>query len=154
LSFPLAGFLPVLQGNVHPKTAVMETFILEKDIAVLYVTADSFPQGIEAAFDRIKQLVPAEGRILFGLSAPEGGPIVYKAAVEEKAKGEAEKYGCQETVIKKGKYIVSELKNWKEHVTEIGKIFDRLINSRPDLVAPCVEWYHGKDVRCMVRIAE
>jgi len=131
----------------------METYHLDHDISVFCVTAFSFPAGIEHAFDALKKQLPDAGeRIYFGLSYPDKGTIVYKAAVQETEQGEAEKYGCERFVIQKGDYVSRKLEQWEKNIPMIGNIFQELIHSRPDLVAPCIEWYQGKDVLCLVRI--
>ena len=63
----------------------MEEITINEDIKILYVTAKSFPQGIQEATDKLQKIVPfSANRNYFGVSRPEnGGKIVYRAATEE-----------------------------------------------------------------------
>ena len=73
----------------------MEIFFLSEDVKVFYLTAESFPAGVLAAFQKLHSLIPDSlGRTTFGIShADKNGNIIYKAAVEESFEGEAEKPG-------------------------------------------------------------
>ena len=51
--------------------------------------AKSFPEGILEAHQTLHALVPySQNRKYFGISRPENGNIVYKAAAEELIEGE------------------------------------------------------------------
>lgn len=133
----------------------MENFILEQAIKVFCVTATSFPDGIKSAHETLHSLVPfSNERKYFGLSRPENGVIIYKAAAEEKKAGEGESLGCETIVIKSGRYICLTVLDFMNDITAIGKAFQELL-TRPDLDPEgyCVEWYlNEKDVKCMIRI--
>ncbi len=133
----------------------METITLDHDIKVFYTTAKSFPDGIMDAYGELFKFVPpSSGRIYYGLSRPENGGVIYKAAVEETYPGEAEKFNLKTLIIKKGNYISSVLTDWMKDTTQIGRVFTELI-AQPGLDPEgyCVEWYFSeKDVRCMVRL--
>lgn len=130
----------------------METHYLTQNIALIGTRAAVFPDGIEAAFDALKNHFPDwEQRTLYGLSWPDKNKITYVAAITEKEEGELLKPGCEKFVLKKGEYVVEELKDWEQQMQKIGEIFQKLIHSRNDLEAPCVEWYQGKNLLCMVR---
>lgn len=147
----------------------METITLGNDITVFYITAKSFPDGIMDAHQALHALVPFSiDRKYFGISRPENGVIVYKAAAEEISHGEAEKFNCPRHVIKKGKYIYLTIIDYKKDVQSIRKAFDELL-SHPGLDPHgyCVEWYLPtaqagpptgqavlNDVKCMVRLKE
>jgi len=57
----------------------------------LCVSADSFPQGVEAAFKKLREsLPPTNDRKFYGISyLQENKGIIYKAAVEESFEGES-----------------------------------------------------------------
>jgi len=134
----------------------METIKLENGITVMYVTAESFPNGVLAAHQKLHSLIPfSTERKYFGLSRPEGdGGIVYKAAAEVLESGEAEKLNLETIVIKKGNYISVTLHDYMKDLTAIGTTFQQMI-ARPDIDPEgyCVEWYlSDKDVQCMVRL--
>lgn len=136
----------------------MEKYILDRDVPLICVTADSFPNGVMAAHQKLHGLVPADsGRMYYGLSRPEGGgPIVYRAAVEEASDGEAEKLGCERLVLKKGIYISIFIQDFCDNPPSIGMAFQQLISEHgidPDGI--CVEMYlTERDVRCMVRLED
>ncbi len=134
----------------------METYILENDIKVFCVTAKSFPNGIMEAFEKLHASVKTGDRgRQFGISRPNSkGQIVYKAALEELREGDAERFGCEPFVIKKGSYIFVDSLNFMKDLPSIGKAFHEL-TSQPgiDPNGYCVEWYlNQNDVRCMVRL--
>ena len=133
----------------------MENFILEQAIKVFCVTATSFPDGIKSAHEALHSLVPfSNERKYFGLSRPENGVIIYKAAAEEKKAGEGESLGCETIVIKSGQYVCLTVLDFMNDITAISKAFQELL-TRPDLDPEgyCVEWYlNEKDVKCMIRI--
>jgi len=134
----------------------METYILKEDIKLLCVNADSFPQGVEAAFKKLHGLLSTmNGRKLYGISYPkENKEIIYKAAAEESFEGEGEKLKLETFVIKKGKYIGTRIVNYMDHIESVGNTFKKIIGDpRIDPQGCCVEVYlNEKDVRCMVRL--
>lgn len=134
----------------------METFQLNNDISVFYVTAKSFPDGVMAAYDALREMLPKnETRTFFGISRPdEKGIIVYKAAVEEKYEGEGKEHGCETFIIKQGTYLTETIYNWKKKMEMFQVNFNKLIaDQRMDTDFPCIEWYDGDDkVVCMVRL--
>ena len=135
----------------------MENYELVRDINVLYVSANSFPDGIKAAFEKLESEIPPEdNRTVFGLSWPDrNGKIMYKAAFEEKFPGEGKKYGLNSFVIKKGSYISELVNNFTSDVSQIGKTFERLLTYADiDPNGFCVEWYKAPDdVLCMVPLS-
>jgi len=135
----------------------METTTLDNDIKVFYITAKSFPDGVLDAHNKLRALVPfTTGRKYFGISRPENGGIVYKAAAEEIKQGEAEKLNCDTLVLKKGKYICLTINDFMKDTQSVGRAFRELL-SYPDLDPQgyCVEWYlNDKDVKCMIRLKE
>lgn len=135
----------------------MEEITLNEDIKVLYVTAKSFPQGIQEATDKLHKIVPfSANRNYFGVSRPEnGGAIVYRAATEEKENGEAEKLNCDTLVLKKGKYVCLTVNDFRKDKMSIGRAFEELLK-QPNLDPQgyCVEWYATDKelVKCMIRL--
>lgn len=133
-----------------------EIITIEKDIKVFYITASSFPEGIVDAHQKLHSIVPFSiERKYLGISRPENGEIVYKAAVEESYTGEAEKYKCDTLILSKGNYISLKIHNYKQDVSSIEKAFKQLlIVPGLDPQGYCVEWYlnNEDDVRCMIRL--
>ena len=136
---------------------MMETITLNNDIKVFYITAKSFPDGVLDAHNKLHALVPfSTDRKYFGISRPENGTIVYKAAAEEINPGEAEKLKCDTLVLKKGKYICLIVNDYMKDIQSIERAFKKLL-SYPGLDPKgyCVEWYlNDKDVKCMIRLEE
>lgn len=132
----------------------MEVFKLEKDINVFCVQAKSFPHEIGKAFGVLINSLPTiEGRTFFGISYQDKNRgMIYNAAVLESYEGEGEHYGFNTYIIKKGEYFSQMLKDWKKDETSIGQTFKKMSELRTDTVFPCIEWYQGDDVLCMVRI--
>ncbi|MFN7118939.1 MAG: transcriptional regulator [Saprospiraceae bacterium] len=134
----------------------MSLFQLEKDIQVLCVTADSFPNGIAAAFQKVHALVPnSNERKTFGISyANQAGDIIYKAAVSGKDENEAETLGLETFIIKRGTYISTIIHNYMQATSAIGEAFSQMLNDpRIDPQGACIEWYiNDKEVQCMVRL--
>lgn len=134
----------------------MNTVQIEIDIPVIYETAESFPEGIQAAFDTLhKKLGEKKKRRIFGMSRPEGKKgIVYRACAEELFPGEAEKLNLPKLVISAGTYYCTEIKDVMKDPSQIGDAFHNyLYKSDIDPDGYCVEWYSedNKDVKCMIR---
>lgn len=132
----------------------MEIYHLTVGLNILYVTADAFPEGIEAAFDKLKRILSDGGtRTLFGISKPERGQIVYKAGALENDPKEARHYHLPTFTLEKGDYLCETIGNWESNVPEIGDIFMKLLKDpRLDPATYCIEWYKEADVMCMVKI--
>jgi len=134
----------------------MEVYELKNGMKIFCVRAKSFPNDIGKAFGVLINLLPTiEGRTFFGVSYQDKNrDMIYNAAVLESFEGEGETYGCETSIIKKGEYLAEMLKGWKKNETSIGITFRKLADARTDTVFPCVEWYQGDDVMCMVLIEE
>ena len=135
----------------------MEITAIDKDIKVLYEQASTFPAGVKAAHDKLHSLFPfSMQRRYYGISRPENGAIVYKAAVEEIEDGESERFGLPAMVIKKGNYISAVINDFMKDIPAIGRTFQQLL-AHPgiDPDGYCIEWYFNmQDVQCMVRLKE
>ena len=136
----------------------MQTFNLENDIQIFYVTAKSYPEGILAAHQQLHAMVPfSYERKYFGLSRPENNSgIVYRAATEETFEGEAEKYNCETLTINKGQYLSLIISNYRQDLPSIGIAFQKLL-SQPNIDPQgyCIEWYISEPaVNCLVRLKD
>jgi hypothetical protein len=142
----------VLQLN----TTQMQVYNLDKDRKIFCVRAEFFPFHIKEAFAELIHKIPStDGRTFFGISYQDkSGDIIYKAAVEESFDGEGRTLGFESFLIKKGEYLVETVKDWKKDESIIGTTFRRLTNTEFDCTFPCVEWYQGQDVICMVRLSQ
>lgn len=132
----------------------MDSFILGEDIKVVFVTATSFPDGVDRAHIQLHALLPEkERRRFFGISWPnENGEIVYKAAADIIESDEAEKLGLETFTIKKGPYNSFFIKDFMQDIGSIKRAFKVLIAQHEvDPDGYCLEWYIGdNDVKCMV----
>lgn len=132
----------------------MNTYKLDNDIYTICVKAYSFPEGITDAFDKLKTFMPeATGRTLYGISRPENGNIVYRAAVSA-GKEEAEEKEAENFTIKAGNYITETPVDWETHKERIGDTFQTLL-AHPDIdpEGACIEWYQvNGELVCMVRL--
>src|SRR6186713_3028659 len=134
----------------------MENYTLKEDINIICVAADSFPDGILPAFEKLHQLVPGK-RKTYGISRPDKDrKIIYKAGAEELSLGEAEKLHLEKFVLKKGNYISIDIPDFMKNVPAIGKAFEQLLaDPRIDPEGACIECYFNeRDVKCMVRIIQ
>lgn len=133
----------------------MDTYMVDEDLTVFYVEADSFPEGVSTAFHTLMEKLPyTEGRTFFGISHPDKtGRIIYRAGVREAYEGEAKKYGHKTFIIKRGIYRIETITDWQGKESHIGEAFRRLLRDpNLDMQGACVEWYTGDDVMCMVRL--
>src|SRR5690606_18383737 len=106
----------------------METTTIEKDITIFFETAATYPEGILEVHQRLHKKVPfTTERNYFGVSRPEKGTIVYRAGTEEMQNGEAEKYGCERLVLKKGAYLSLIVYGFRQDPEKIGDAFRELL---------------------------
>lgn len=132
----------------------MEKYTIGQDITVFYVEADTFPEGVGAAFQKMFSfLLPSHKRRFYGISYPNPqGNIIYKAAVEEAFPGEGKENGFNTYIIKKGEYCSELVPNWKKDESVVGKTFQQLLkHPHLDPQGYCLEIYvNERDVRCLV----
>lgn len=136
----------------------MEINHCTNDIPVMYITAESFPNGALAAHQALHAKVPyAVERGYYGISWLEQGKIRYLAAAAELHVGEAKQLGLDIFIIKKGSYICEALPDFQKDISAIGKTFERLLaDPRIDPQGYCLETYSkdGKDMQCMVKLKD
>ncbi len=135
----------------------MEKYTLDKDLYMICVRADSFPEGILEAVQKLKQTESSiANRTLYGISHGSDNGIMYWAAVEEAFKGEAYIFGLDQYTIKKGTYATETLRNIRGNEQRIGQTFYSLLSHpKLDETGECIEWYkNDNEVECMVRILE
>ena len=133
----------------------METVIIEKDIQIVCLTAKSFPEGIQDAHQQLHAIIPfSKERRYFGLSRPENGIIVYKAAAEVLENDKEASFNCESMVIEKGNYRCMTILEYKKDLQRISKAFEELLSYNDfDPNGYCIEWYHSdEDLKCMVRL--
>ena len=133
----------------------MEHVNLAEGIEVYSMPAKSFPDCVLEAHQALHGIVPFDGkRNYFGLSRPEHGTIVYKAAAEVLPSDPAFSELARQT-IPEGEYLGIRVEDFRNDIKAIGEAFQELIH-RPgiDPEGYCVEWYQNNDtVVCMVKLA-
>ncbi len=129
----------------------MENIILNNDIKVFYIEADSFRM---ACWLRIKSYALFYWQKILWNVTPGKWENSYRAATEETEEGEVEKFNCNILIIKKGHYISITIHDYMNNMQRFQPAFQELI-TQPDLDPKgyCVEWYLSqKDAKCMVRL--
>ena len=142
----------------------MENFKLENNIDLFCIKADSFPEGIKAAHQKLVSIAKPMGkRNYFGVSYLYDDEILYMAAAEINSSEEIIPPGCKTYTLKKGNYISFYITDFTKDLTQIEKAFKSLVaDPRIDEEGCCAECYFpegtdgttAKDVRCMVRLAD
>jgi hypothetical protein len=137
----------------------MKKIVIEKDLTIFYVTAQSYPDGISDAIQKLHSLIPfSVNRKYINVSRPEkNGEIVYRAGATEIEGGDLNKFDSQELVVKKGEYYCIEVDDFRADISAIGKAFEKLLSqTNIDPQGYCIEWYSNdkETVKCMVRINE
>lgn len=130
-----------------------QTYNVDKDINVICFKADTFPEGIQGAYDRLFSQPGMSGRKIYGLSRMEDDKIIYYAGAEELPADECKNTGDAVIKIPKGTYTGTIINDFMDNIPEIGKAFEEILalNQYSD-DGYCVEWYFNeKDVQCMVR---
>jgi hypothetical protein len=134
-----------------------EIITLEGDITVFTVAAATFPEGIIAAHQQLHALVPfSAGRKYLGVSRPENGPIVYRAAAEVLEGEDTDAFPGSTMQLKGGRYICTTLHDYRNDLQGIDRAFkDLLAGPGLDPEGYCVEWYvNDRDMRCMIRLMQ
>lgn len=142
----------------------MEKFKLTRDIELFCVKADSFPDGIKAAHEKLASISRPYGkRNYYGISYLYDDEILYMAAAEYEKGTEKIPAGCATYTLKKGDYISIYIPDFSKNLSQIDKAFKQLL-AHPgiDEEGCCAECYlpegsgaeNAKDVRCMVRLAD
>lgn len=121
----------------------MEIQTIPADLKLFYLEADTFPEGIKPAFEKLEKLMPPrQGRQCFGiyLETPEG--ISYKAAALETEDGEGARLGCKYFIVEKGEYLCQTILDWQSKLDAIGPTFENMLqDKRAAPNTPCIEYY-------------
>ena len=135
----------------------MKIVQLEKDIPVLCIAAEKFPEGIMAAHEKLQALLPyTPGREYYGISWRDGnGGITYKAAANILDDSEIT-LNLENFTIEKGKYSCEIIAGYRQNIPAIKTTFAALLADpriAPDgfcLEAKMIE----KDLWCMVKLKD
>jgi len=135
----------------------MGVYELTNDLKVFGFPARSFPEGIIEAFDKLHQVAPISTmRTYYGVSFPESGKIRYSACANELFDGELRQHKMEKFTIRKGNYLLIEIKDFTKNIPLIQKVFNQMTHdSRIDPEGVCIEWYVDEvTCRCMVRMKD
>jgi hypothetical protein len=137
---------------------MVETITLDQDITAICMTAESFPDGVLAAHQKLHALVTySPTRKYFGISYPGSmGKIMYLAATEIAPEDDPVALDCDVFFIKKGAYLSVTILQFMDDLPRIGQTFQQMLaHPNIDPNGYCLEWYLNEhDVRCMVRLAD
>lgn len=122
------------------------TIVELPDVNLVVSRADSFPEGIEAAWNTLEsKLTSLKGRKFYGLTVCEGDGLAYFAGVEAADDEEVARLGLTTMAIKGGRYAKAKLTDWQNHKDEIGRTFDRLMQDYDmDPNGASVEFYRSQ----------
>ena len=116
-------------------------------IELIYVEAESFPEGIRAAWDKLEaDLKEKTGRKFFGISKCVDQKMLYYAAMN-KFPGDENLFPEFNTYkLAGGKWACTKIRDWMQHIPEIGPTFRELEKGRAiDPDRPYVESYRSYD---------
>jgi hypothetical protein len=155
--FPFSYFFETNQlCSIKYRNKKMQIVRIEQDKTVVFIAAESFPAGVKSAHEKLHGNVAfSEERGYYGISWMEQGRIRYLAAADELYPEEAEKYGLEKFVIKKGSYICQTVQNFMNDTPAIGETFEQMLaDTHIDPQGYCLEVYskNGKDMQCMVKL--
>jgi hypothetical protein len=130
----------------------MDIVHLPQDVKIVMLQAASFPDGIQATFDTLKEtLGDIPTQTFYGVShADSQGDIVYYAAASL-ADATRTVPGTESRTISKGLFISAPLRAWRENIPMITATFDALMqHSDIDPQGYCLEEYGCDTMRCFV----
>ena len=133
------------------------TIVELPDVNLVVSRADSFPEGIEAAWKTLEsKLTSLKGRKFYGLTVCEGDGLAYFAGVEATDDEEVARLGLPAMAIKGGRYARARLTDWHNHKDEIGRIFDRLMQDYDmDPNGVSVEFYRSQsELHLLIPLAQ
>lgn len=136
----------------------MEIVELTESVEVFYVEADSFPQGVKAAHEKLHAILgDTGGRKFYGISfLGVDKSIIYRAATRLEIPEEANIFGLSKFTILKGFYFSTMVPNWRTSEKSIADVFRELLR-HPDLDPQgyCLEIYPNlEDIQCLVKLED
>jgi hypothetical protein len=113
------------------------------DIQVMYVASMNGPEGAKEAFIKVEDALgwKLKGRRFYGTML-DGE---YRACVAIDDADEPARLGLQPWTIPGGRYIRARIKDWEQHLNEIGPAFGRLKEQHgSDPTRPGIEYYRSQ----------
>lgn len=97
------------------------------ELKLIYLKAESFPEGITAVWDKLDKTLPSlKGRKFYGAAKMIGGKMEYRACVVPLDENEHKALGMDAFTIPPGTYAAKKLPDWQSHIPEIRNIFAEL----------------------------
>ncbi|MCU0431999.1 MAG: hypothetical protein MUC87_00940 [Bacteroidia bacterium] len=133
----------------------MQTIEINSPIQLRCVRAESFPNAVMPAFQRLHQVAPPrENRVYISVSwLGDNQQIEYLAGATELEEGEMNYPDFESFTVQEGTYIYMDIPDFMKDIPAIGQAFSTLLalpETATDTV--CIEWYMSDTVcRCMVR---
>lgn len=122
------------------------TMITLSDLRLVVNRAETFPDGIKGAWERLEApLASLKGRKFYGLTFTEGDEVVYYAGLEPIDDDEIATLGFPLLTVKGGQYARSKLHNWTEHADKISEIIRAMLQQfGTDPIRPTIEYYRSQ----------
>jgi predicted transcriptional regulator YdeE len=96
-------------------------------LTLMYIKAETFPEGITPAWDKLdKTLKSIGGREFYGAAKMIDGKMEYRACVVPLDENEHKQLGMDTFSIPAGNYAAKNLIDWHSHIPEIREIFMEL----------------------------
>lgn len=96
-------------------------------LTLMYIKAESFPDGITAAWDKLDKALPSmKGRKFYGAAKMIDGKMEYRASVVPLNENEHKSLGMEIFTIPAGNYAAKKLHNWQSNIPQIREIFTEL----------------------------
>ena len=135
-----------------------EEFIFESDIPIICIVADSFPDGVMEAHQKLhSRITHSVDRKYFSVSwMKEGGSLHYQAGAEILDPQDASIQDGVPFTIRKGKYSSITIHDFMNNIHAIAEAFQQLLkNENMDPNGYGLEWYVSQsEVKCMVPLIE
>jgi len=114
------------------------------DMEVMYVAAESGPEGAQQAFDKLEShFSTLRGRKFYGTY--QSGE--YRACVVIMHEDDPSSLGLDTCIIPGGRYIRKKMKDWLGRIPEIEQTFVSLAKQYPsDPERPSIEFYRSQKV--------
>jgi predicted transcriptional regulator YdeE len=130
----------------------MELYNLPEDLNLIGKQVETFPNGIKEVFEDLVKDFGAD-RDYYGISwFGEHGEILYYAMTRPAPAVEARE-DLVTIMIPEGDYLAETIHDWMSKTDCIKDAFhEMLMDRKPSLTHPCIEWYKSDtEMVCMVR---
>jgi hypothetical protein len=125
---------------------VRSTLVGLPTLELVVSRADPFPQGVQAAFERIESRLPTlRGRKLYGVTFDRQEGLEYYAGVVPEHEGEAAALGLPILAIDAGLWARTRLHDWEQSIDKIPAVVDALAEKHGmDDSRPVLEFYRSR----------